>query len=363
MYTKEEMIIFSILYSEIVQGRFVRQKYDSELLYLVLKNSISENINIFKDSGKTLILEKAGKEYVKTYPKKDLGKRMEIIENLFLNFDYDKYLKKAKNELNLAEENSIKIVTLLDKNYPKNLKELSVPPFVIYYKGYLPQDRELEKSLAIIGTRTPDKKYGNRIAKNLGEMLLNRGWWNISGLATGCDEYGHIGSLGATGAILGQGLATDLFPEQNRELARKIIENNGFLMSELPPSTKSVNIYFILRNRLQSGLTKGIFVVETSDNSGTLHTVKYSLEQGKATYVLDVRGVADLRREEVVKGNIKLLDEKEKIAGNVTISKKLKEKIIGIKKLRDFENILIGKEEKINMNFSLENCVVQEKLW
>ncbi len=265
MYTKEEMIIFSILYSEIIQGRFVRQKYDSELLYLVLKNSISENINIFKDSGKTLILEKAGKEYVKTYPKKDLGKRMEIIENLFLNFDYDKYLKKAKNELNLAEENSIKIVTLLDpkkdlgkrmeiienlflnfdydkylkkaknelnlaeensikivtlldKNYPKNLKELSVPPFVIYYKGYLPQDRELEKSLAIIGTRTPDKKYGNRIAKNLGEMLLNRGWWNISGLATGCDEYGHIGSLGATGAILGQGLATDLFPEQNREL-------------------------------------------------------------------------------------------------------------------------------------------------
>ena len=48
---------------------------------------------------------------------------------------------------------------------------------------------KLEKSLAIIGTRTPDKKYGNRIAKNLGEMLLNRGWWNISGLATGCDEY------------------------------------------------------------------------------------------------------------------------------------------------------------------------------
>ncbi len=218
-------------------------------------------------------------------------------------------------------------------------------------------------------------------------MLLNRGWWNISGLATGCDEYGHIGSLGATGAILGQGLATDLFPEQNRELARKIIENNGFLMSELPPSTKSVNLYFILRNRLQSGLTKGIFVVETSDNSGTLHTVKYSLEQGKATYVLDVnnsgtlhtvkysleqgkatyvldvREVADLRREEVVKGNIKLLDEKEKIAGNVTISKKLKEKIIGIKKLKDFENILIGEEKKTGINISLENCVVQEKLW
>mgnify|MGYP001263356507 FL=1 len=363
MYTKEEMIIFSILYSEIIQGRFVRQKYDSELLYLVLKNSINENINIFKDSGKNLILEKAGKEYIKTYPKKDLGKRMEIIENLFSNFDYDKYMKKAKEELYLAEENNIKIVTLLDKNYPKNLKELSVPPFVIYYKGYFPKDSELERSLAIIGTRTPDKKYGNRIAKNLGEILFNKGWWNISGLATGCDEYGHIGSLGATGAILGQGLATDIFPEKNRELARKIIENNGFLMSELPPSTKSVNIYFILRNRLQSGLTKGIFVVETSDNSGTLHTVKYSLEQGRETYVLDVREVADLRREDVVKGNIKLLDKNEKIAGNVTISKKLKENIIGIKKLRDFEDILIGKEKRINLSLTMEKREVQEKLW
>ena len=363
MYTKEEMIIFSILYSEVILGKFVRQKYDSELLYLLLKTSIAENMSVFNDMEKTLILEKSGREYIKTYPKKDLGKRMEIIENLFSNFDYDGYMKKAKKELSLAEENNINIVTLLDKNYPKNLKELSVPPFVLYYKGYLPQDRELERSLAIIGTRTPDKKYGNRIAKNLGEILLNRGWWNISGLATGCDEYGHIGSLGATGAILGQGLATDLFPEKNRDLAKKIIENNGFLMSELPPSTKSINIYFVLRNRLQSGLTKGIFVVETSDNSGTLHTVKYSLEQGRETYVLDVREVADLRKEEVVKGNIKLLDEKEKIAGNVTISKKLKEKIIGVKKLRDFENILIGKEEKININFSMENREVQEKLW
>ena len=237
MYTKEEMIIFSILYSEVILGKFVRQKYDSELLYLLLKTSIAENMNVFNDMEKTSVLEKAGREYIKTYPKKDLGKRMEIIENLFSNFDYDGYMKKAKKELSLAEENNINIVTLLDKNYPKNLKELSVPPFVLYYKGYLPQDRELERSLAIIGTRTPDKKYGNRIAKNLGEILLNRGWWNISGLATGCDEYGHIGSLGATGAILGQGLATDLFPEKNRDLAKKIIENNGFLMSELPPST------------------------------------------------------------------------------------------------------------------------------
>lgn len=363
MYTKEEMIIFSILYSEVILEKFVRQKYDSELLYLLLKTSITENMSVFNDMEKTLILEKAGREYIKTYPKKDLGKRMEIIENLFSNFDYDGYMKKAKKELSLAEENNINIVTLLDKNYPKNLKELSVPPFVLYYKGYLPQDRELERSLAIIGTRTPDKKYGNRIAKNLGEILLNRGWWNISGLATGCDEYGHIGSLGATGAILGQGLATDLFPEKNRDLAKKIIENNGFLMSELPPSTKSINIYFVLRNRLQSGLTKGIFVVETSDNSGTLHTVKYSLEQGRETYVLDVREVADLRGEEVVRGNIKLLDEREKIAGNVTISKKLKEKIIGIKKLRDFENILMSKEKSLDINIPVESNKVQEKLW
>lgn len=363
MYNREEMIIFSIIYSEIIEGRFVKQKYDSELLYLIFKNSVNEGINILKDLRRGTVFEKASKEYKKLYPKKDLEKRIEGIDRLFSEFEYDKYINLSQKEIELAENNTIKIVTLLDKEYPKSLKELSVPPFVIYYKGYLPKDSELEKSLAIIGTRTPDKKYGGRIAKNLGEILLNRGWWNISGLALGCDEYGHIGSLGATGAILGQGLATPIYPEENRELAKSIIDNNGFLMSELPPSTKTANIYFILRNRLQSGMTQGIFVVETSESSGTLHTVKYSLEQGRETYVLDVRDVMDLKREKVVKGNIKLLDEKEKISGNVVISKKLKENIIGIKKLRDFEEILIKKEGKSKINIPIEKNIVQERLW
>ena len=350
MYTKEEMIIFSIIYSEIIQGRFARQKYDSELLYLVFKNSLKEEVNIFKDLNKLSVLELAKKEYIKIYPKKDITKRMEIIGELFLNFEYDKYLEKAKKELKLAEEKGIKLVTYLDKRYPKNLKDLEVPPFVIYYKGYLPSDRELEKSLAVVGAREPDRKYGRKLAKNIGEILLKNGWWNISGLALGCDEYGHLGSLGATGAILGQGLATPIFPEENQELAEKIIENNGFLMSELPPSTNIANLYFILRNRLQSGITKGIFVVETSESSGTLHTVKYSLEQEKATYVLDVREVRDLRDEEVVRGNIKLLDKTEKISGNVSISKKLREGVIGIKKLKEFEDILIKSEKNISIS-------------
>lgn len=363
MYTRDEMMIFSIIYSEIIEGRFVKQKYDSELLYLIFKNSLNENINILKDTKRTLVFQQASKEYKKLYPKKDLEKRMEVINKLFLGFEYDNYIEQVQKELELVKENDIKIVTLLDKEYPKSLKELNVPPFVIYYKGYLPKDNELEKSLAIIGTRTPDKKYGNRIAKNLGEILLNRGWWNISGLAVGCDEYGHIGSLGATGAILGQGLATPIFPKENRDLAKNIIDNNGFLMSELPPSIKPANIYFILRNRLQSGMTKGIFVVETSESSGTLHTVKYSLEQGRETYVLDVREVIDLKEEKVVKGNIKLLDEKEKISGNIVISKKLKENIIGIKKLKEFEDILIKKERKLQINLPIEKKSVQESLW
>lgn len=362
MYQREEMIIFSIIYSEIIQGRFARQRYDSELLYLVFKNSLKEKINILKDLNKRNVLELAKKEYSELYPKKDITKRLENIEELFMGFEYSKYMEKAEKELKLAEENKIKIVTYLDEKYPKNLSELEVPPFVIYYKGYLPNNKELEKSLAVVGVREPDKKYGRKIAQNIGEILLKNGWWNISGLALGCDEYGHRGSLGATGAILGHGLATPIFPQENRELAEEILLNNGFLMSELPPSTNTANIYFILRNRLQAGMTKGIFVVETSDSSGTLHTVKYSLEQNKKTYVLDVREVEDLKDELVVKGNIKLLDKKERISGNITISKKLKEKVIGIRKLKDFEKLLI-KEENIIIGIVSEKTGVQESLW
>lgn len=363
MYKKEEMIIFSIIYSEIILGRFVRQKYDSELLYLVFKNSLKEKINIFKDLNKRKVLELAEKEYRELYPKKDITKRLENIEDLFINFEYSKYIEKVEKELKLAEENKIEIVTYLDEKYPRNLTKLEVPPFVIYYKGYLPSNRELEKSLAVVGAREPDKKYGRKIAQNVGEILLKNGWWNISGLALGCDEYGHRGSLGATGAILGQGLATPIFPEENQELANEILLNNGFLMSELPPSTNISNLYFILRNRLQSGITKGIFVVETSENSGTLHTVKYSLEQGKETYVLDVRGVEDLKNEEVVKGNIKLLNRNERITGNITISKKLKENIIGVRKLKDFENLLMREERITSVGNFDEKTVVQESLW
>lgn len=363
MYTKEEMIIFSIIYSEIIPGRFTRQKYDSELLSLIFKISLESQINIFKDTEKKKILKLSEVKYEKLYPKKDITKRIEDLENLFSNFEYSRYMEKVKKELELAEENEIKIVTYLDKKYPSNLKELSVPPFVIYYKGYLPNDRELEKSLAVVGARKTDKKYGKKIAQNIGKLLLDNGWWNISGLALGCDEYGHKGSLGATGAILGQGLATPVSPQENQSLAEEILLQGGFLMSELPPSTNTANLYFILRNRLQSGMTKGIFVVQTSESSGTLHTVKYSLEQGKRTYVLDVRGVDDLKNEDVVRGNIKLLDKNEKISGNITLSKKLKEKVIGIRKIKEFEEILMKESKKIQISPLFKNFNIQEKLW
>lgn len=333
IYTLEEHMLFSVIYSQITQSSFVKQVYSSDILFRLFKLSIEKNINIFTATHilKKEIIEEALVKLKIDKPKIDIEKRREEMNNLFLdNEKIENFKKQVEKEINLCETNNIKTIPFCDEKYPTNLKELIDSPFVVYYKGYFPKENELKKSLAIIGTREPDDKYGKKVALKTGKLLLDNAWWNISGLAVGCDEYGHKGSIGATGAILGQGLATPVFPKENRNLAQDLLDNAGFLMSELPPSTKSNGIFFILRDRLQSGLTRGIFVVETSCNSGTLHTVKYALEQKRKVYVWDCRKIKDLVNIEAIEGNKMLLDSNKKYKSNVSISRELKKEIIPV---------------------------------
>ena len=165
-----------------------------------------------------------------------------------------------------------------------NIKE---SPYVIFVKGNLPSNEELEKSFAIVGTRKPSKE-GIDFARDIGQYLSKNNIYNISGLALGIDTEGHNMSLQKTGAILGQGLDLEIYPRENIKLAKMILENKGFLLSELIPQKEISLFSLIKRDRLQSALTSGIVIAETGIKGGTVNTFKYAREQKKKIFISDI---------------------------------------------------------------------------
>jgi len=146
---------------------------------------------------------------------------------------------------------------------------------------------ELEKSFAIVGTRRPSKE-GIDFARDIGQYLSKNSIYNISGLALGIDTVGHNMSLQKTGAILGQGLDLEIYPRENINLAKMILENNGFLLSELIPKQELSIFSLIKRDRLQSALTSGIIIAESGIKGGTVNTFKYAKEQKKKIFIADI---------------------------------------------------------------------------
>lgn len=187
-------------------------------------------------------------------------------------------IEQADKIIENCKKNDIKIVTYLDNDYPRKLKNISDPPTILYYKGNIEYINELY-SVAIIGTREPTE-YGMKIAKNLGESFGKRNYVVVSGLAIGCDAGGHEGCLnvmGKTVAVMAGGL-DKVYPAKNKQLAQRILDNGGALISEYPPYTNIFKNFFVERDRLQSGLSDGVVVVETGEKGGTLHTVQYAID-------------------------------------------------------------------------------------
>ena len=269
MYSKEELLIFS----------FINSNYDisiQNLTYKIFNFSNKENINFFKLNR----IEKI--EFLKSFFSEDnIEKILSIFDKLSL------YKIEAEKIVKNCEEKSIKIFYYSYENYPKNLMDIKESPYVIFVKGNLPSNVELEKSFAVVGTRKPSKE-GIDFARDIGQYLSRNNIYNISGLALGIDTEGHNMSLQKTGAILGQGLDLEIYPRENVKLAEMILENNGFLLSELIPQTEISLFFLIKRDRLQSALTSGIIIVETGIKGGTVNTFKYAREQKKKIFISDI---------------------------------------------------------------------------
>ena len=298
MYSKEELLIFS----------FINSNYDisiQNLSYKIFNFSNIENINFFK-------LNKIEKnEFLKSFFSED------NIEKILFVFDkLNLYKIEVEKIIKNCEEKNIKIFYYSYENYPKNLMNIKESPYVIFVKGNLPSNEELEKSFAIVGTRKPSKE-GIDFARDIGQYLSKNNIYNISGLALGIDTVGHNMSLQKTGAILGQGLDLEIYPRENIKLAEMILENNGFLLSELIPQTEISLFSLIRRDRLQSALTSGIVIAETGIKGGTVNTFKYAREQKKKIFVSEINKefIEKYRKDLIVVKNS--LDFEKKLKNNL----------------------------------------------
>ncbi len=192
--------------------------------------------------------------------------------------------KTADTELEEAQRLNLRIVTIEDPEYPPPLKEIFSPPTILYMKGtYLPKD---QTALAMVGSRQADYR-GKSLAKTLAGSLARRGITVVSGLARGIDTEAHRGALEAGGrtlGVLGSGFK-HFYPVENRQLAEKIAEQ-GCIVSEFPCDRPPRPRNFPRRNRIISGLSKGVVVVQATRRSGSLITARLALEQGKEVFAL-----------------------------------------------------------------------------
>jgi DNA processing protein len=183
-----------------------------------------------------------------------------------------------------AETAGIRILTWQDDEYPAHLKEIDQPPPVLYLRGEItPED---SWSVAIVGTRavTP---YGRQVTEELATTLVNHGVTIVSGLARGVDAVAHSAALKAGGrtlAVLGSGV-DKIYPPEHRQMAEKI-STNGAIISDYAPGTPPESANFPPRNRIISGLSMAIVVVEAGDTSGALITAEFAAEQGRDVFAL-----------------------------------------------------------------------------
>lgn len=187
----------------------------------------------------------------------------------------------------------MKKVKIGDEDYPKKFLQLKKPPQTIWVEG---DTSLLEKlALAIVGSRK-STLYGEKIAKLFATQISKQGITIVSGLALGIDTVAHIyskNSLGNTIAVIGSGL-NQIYPEENRELAKEIIDGGGCLLSEYEPDEKVNMKNFPKRNRLICALSEGIFVVEADYRSGSKLTGNLGLKYGKKVFCMP-RNIGELR--------------------------------------------------------------------
>jgi DNA processing protein len=194
-------------------------------------------------------------------------------------------VNRGEEILRECDQRGIAVLTPWYPGFPPALKAIPSDPLILYAKGnleLLKTDSEDYRAAAVIGTTSPSED-GRAAALRVTEALCGRGFTIVSGLAEGCDTAAHKACLacgGRTVAVLAHGLDY-CYPRQNQPLAKAIVERGGILLSEYAPGETPRRNYFVARDRLQSGLSLGLCVIEAEAAGGTMHTVNFAEKQGR----------------------------------------------------------------------------------
>lgn len=214
----------------------------------------------------------------------EIAKRLKLSNKISLQFSKEKRMIDPERNFDLLKKYNVKILTIKDSHYPQNLKEIHLPPPILYYIGNI-TDRD-KNSISIVGSRKATY-YGKMVAEKFSKDLALAGLTIVSGLARGIDTVAHKGALsvrGRTIAVLGCGIDIP-YPPENRKLIKEI-EESGAVITEFPLSALPERQNFPRRNRIISGLSLGTLVVEAAEKSGALITTDFALEQGREVFAI-----------------------------------------------------------------------------
>lgn len=226
-------------------------------------------------------------------------------------FDIEHYLERL-------QKFHVSILTLNDPKYPKLLKEISDPPFLLYIRGInTGEPINLQKTIAVVGTRNITR-YGEEVTRKIVGDLVSYGFTIVSGLAYGIDAVAHQTAIdcgGKTIAVLGCGIDI-IHPPSNARLYRDISEGGfGAVVSEMPLGLRPDKGLFVVRNRIISGLSLGVLVIEGAEDSGTMITARYAAEQGREVFAVPgpITSIYSKGTAKLLKNGAKLVESAEDI--------------------------------------------------
>lgn len=219
-------------------------------------------------------------------------------------------------QLAVLDKMNVDIITCLDESYPRNLLNIYDRPAFLYVSGHLEKD---DIPLAIVGSRQASS-YGKFTTERISRELALRGITIVSGMARGIDSCAHRGALamqGRTIAVLGSGLDV-IYPPENKKLFNAISQN-GAVISEFPPGTQPLPYHFPQRNRIISGMSYGVVVVEAGEKSGSLITARLAMEQGRDVFAIPgtIDSPSSRGTNSLIKQGAKLIDSVDDILEDI----------------------------------------------
>ncbi|WP_228407706.1 DNA-processing protein DprA [Proteus cibi] len=254
---------------------------------------------------------------------------------------------KVEEQIEYAEKNNFRILSILDNEYPALLAKTNDDPCILYVKGNLSSFPE--KSVAVIGTREPTN-HGSLIAERITTFFVEQNWSIVSGLAIGCDTIAHKTALdngGHTVAILAHGLQT-IAPRQNEKLANRILEQGGALITEYPFGQEIQRAQYVKRDRIQAGLSRGVVMIQSDIKGGSLHASRASLDYDRWLAVPYPTDVDYFNNEPKIQANLLIANgsDNERLKLLRCANSKLNNIII-LKEKKDYQKLIDDSFTKI----------------